>query len=81
MTLILKLNLDIVKMYHHTKNEGSMSSDSKVIARADTQTDRQTNAMKTLLLPEVIIYVVCRPRTSENLTATGSFRLIGLRSQ
>ena len=32
MTLGLKLNLDIVKMYHHVKNEVSMSRHSKVIA-------------------------------------------------
>ena len=38
MTLILKLDLDIVKIYHHTKNEVSMSRHSKFIA----QTDRQT---------------------------------------
>ena len=31
MTLILKLDLDIVRMYLHTKNEVSMSSSSKVI--------------------------------------------------
>ena len=30
--LILKLDLDVVKMYHHTKNEVSMSIGSKVIA-------------------------------------------------
>ena len=42
MTLILKLDLDIVKMYHHTKNEVSMSTGSKVIARTDKQT-RQTD--------------------------------------
>ena len=42
MTLILKLDLDMVKMYHHTKNEVSMSTGSKVIAQTDTQrhTDR-----------------------------------------
>ena len=39
MNLILKLNLDIVKMYHHTINEVSMSTGSKVIA----QTERQTH--------------------------------------
>ena len=39
MTLILKLDLDIVKMYQHTKNEVSMSTSSKVIA----QTDRHTH--------------------------------------
>ena len=61
MTLILKLDLDIVKMYHHTKNEVSMSTASKVIAQTDThtqidtQTDRHTHThtdtMKTLPLP------------------------------
>ena len=29
MTLILKLDLEIVKMYHHTKSEVSMSTVSK----------------------------------------------------
>ena len=32
MTLILKLDLDMVKMYLHTKNEVSMLRHSKVIA-------------------------------------------------
>ena len=43
MTLILKLDLDMVKMYPHTKNEVSMSSGSKVIAWTDRNTDRQTD--------------------------------------
>ena len=43
MTLVLKLDLDIVKMYHHTKNEISMSRHSKVIARTDRQTHRHTD--------------------------------------
>ena len=42
VTLVLKLELDMVKMYHHTKNEVSMSRHSKVIACTDTQTDTQT---------------------------------------
>ena len=42
MALTLKLDLDIVKMYHHTKNEVSMSRHSKVIACTDRQTHRQT---------------------------------------
>ena len=41
MTLILKLDLDIVKMYHHTKNEVSMSTASKVIAQTDTHTHNE----------------------------------------
>ena len=32
VTLILKLDLDMVKMYLHTENEVSMGSGSKVIA-------------------------------------------------
>ena len=43
MTLILKLDLDMVKMYLHTKNEVSMLSGSKVIAWTDRNTDRQTH--------------------------------------
>ena len=40
MTLILKLDLDMVIMYLHTKNEVSMSRDWKVIAWKDRNTDR-----------------------------------------
>ena len=43
MTLIPKLDLDMVKMYHHTQNEVSMSRHSKVIAQKDTHTDRHTH--------------------------------------
>ena len=43
MTLVLKLNLDMVKMYYHTKNGVSMSRHSKVIACTDRQTDRHTH--------------------------------------
>ena len=39
MTLILKLDLDMVKMYPYTKNEIPSYSSSKVIAQTDTQTD------------------------------------------
>ena len=44
MTFILQLDLDMVKMYHHTKSEVSMPRHSKVI----TCTDRHTDSMKTL---------------------------------
>ena len=39
VTLVLKLDLDIVMIYHDTKNEVYMSRNSKVIARTDTQKD------------------------------------------
>ena len=43
MTLVLKLNLDIIKMYVCTKNEVPTFSGSKVIIRTDSQTDRWTD--------------------------------------
>ena len=43
MTLILKLDLNMVKMYLHAKIEVSMSRGSKVIACTDRNTDRQTH--------------------------------------
>ena len=43
MTLVLKLDLDIVKMYVCTKDEALTSNGSKVIAWTDTQTDRWTD--------------------------------------
>ena len=43
MTLILKLDLDIIKMYHHIKNEVSMPRHPKVIAQTDRQIHRHTH--------------------------------------
>ena len=43
MPLILKPDLDIVKMYHHTKNEICMSTASKAIYSPNRQTDRLTH--------------------------------------
>ena len=43
MTLILKVDLDMAKMYLHTKNEVSMWSSSKVIAWTDRQTQTDTH--------------------------------------
>ena len=47
MTLILNLDLGMVKMYLHTKNEVSMSSSSKVIALTDRNTNRNTDRPQT----------------------------------
>ena len=55
MTLIFKLDLDIVKMYYHTKNEVSMSTGSKVIAQTDSHTHTHTHTTKTLPLPHTIL--------------------------
>ena len=58
MTLVLKLYLDIVKMYHHTKNEASMSRHSKVIAQTDTHTHRQYENITFLHTRSVTIYFI-----------------------
>ena len=54
MTLILKLDLYIVFIYHCAKKKVSVPSASKVTARTDTQTckhtDRYTDMTKTLPL-------------------------------
>ena len=47
MTLIIKLDLDMVKMYLHTKNEVSMSRGSKVIVWTDRNTDTHTQTDMT----------------------------------
>ena len=45
MTLILKFDIDMIKMYQHTKNEVSMSSASKVIAQTDKHTHTHTHTL------------------------------------
>ena len=65
LTLILKLDLDIVQMYHHTNNEASVSTASKVIARTDKHTDRHTNTrthnthIHTYTLWKHYLYRIC----------------------
>ena len=66
MTLILKLDLDMIEMYLHTKNEVSMSSGSKVIAwtdrhtdrHTDTQTDRQTDVTENITYPRTRVVII-----------------------
>ena len=61
MNLVLKLDLDMIKMYHHTENEVSMSRHLKVIARTDTQTHTQTHRHhENITLP--------RTRGAKNIT-------------
>ena len=54
MTLILKLDLDMVKMYLYTEDEVPSYSSSKVIAWTDTQTHRHTDRQTDL--SEIITY-------------------------
>ena len=57
MTLVLKLDLDIVKMFHHTKDKVSVSRYSKVIARTDTQIDTHTEYENITLLTRAVTKV------------------------
>ena len=52
MTLVLKLDLDMVMMCLHTENEVPIYSGSKVIASTDRHTDRRTDKQTRMkLLP------------------------------
>ena len=57
MTLMLKLDLYIVKMYHRTKNEVSRSTCSKVVCSLNTQTHRHNETTKTLSLPHTRVLI------------------------
>ena len=57
MILTLKLELDMVKMYHHTKNEVSMSRHSKVIAQRDRQTGRHIHTHMSCKSP--LSFITC----------------------
>ena len=56
MTSILKLGLDMIKMYLHTKNEVSMSRKNYSLNRqtdrqTDRQIDRQTDMTENITYP------------------------------
>ena len=52
MTLILKLDLDMVKMYLRTKMKVPSCSGSKVTAQTERQaTDTQTDPIETITYP------------------------------
>ena len=61
MTLVLRLDLDVVLIYHFAKKKVSIPFASKVIARTDTQThgqtDRQTDMTKTLPLHIQVVII------------------------
>ena len=69
MTLILKLDPDIMKMYCHTKNEVSRSRHSKVIAQTDRQTDEQMDTQTDMT--ENITFPHTRPVKIPGLQSGG----------
>ena len=48
MTFLLKLDLDIIKMYVCTKNEVPILSGSEVIVWTDRQTEKETDLTKII---------------------------------
>ena len=71
MTLILKLDLDMVKMYLHTKNEVSLLRGPKVIAwtdrNTDTQTDTQTDMTENITYPHTRVVMIADINSQETL--------------
>ena len=63
MTLVLKHDLDIVKMSHHTKNEVAMSRHSKVIAC----TDRQDTQYENITFPQTRVVNITKKKLSQQL--------------
>ena len=58
MILILKLDLDMVKMYLYNEDEVPSYSSSKVIAWTDTQTDTQTDKQTWVKLLPIHMRIV-----------------------
>ena len=69
MSLILKHDLDIIKMYHHTKNEVSMLTGSKGTARTDTHTHTETHT-HTHTHTHTLTKTLPLPHTREVITST-----------
>ena len=82
MTLKLKLDLDMVKMYLHTKNEVSMSRGSKVIAwtgrntnrHTDRQMDRQTDMTENITYPHMWVVIINRQYSAVYTDITHHYR-------
>ena len=54
MNLVLKLDLDMAKIYHHVKSEVSLSTHSKVTGQKDKHTDTTTHCVPTSFSPYLI---------------------------
>ena len=57
MTLVLKLDLDIVKMYVYAKNEAPTFNGSEVITWTNTQIDRHTDTTRQTRLKLLPIHI------------------------
>ena len=57
MTLILKLDLDMVNMHLYTKNEIPSYSGSKVVARTDRHTDKHTDPTEIITYPHTRVVI------------------------
>ena len=65
MTLILKLDLDIVQIYLHAKNEIPGEKAKKVMARRDRRTDIQPDTNENITYPHSRVET-----NTENLSGT-----------
>ena len=83
MTLILKFDLDMVKMFLYTKYEVTSYSSSKVIAWTDTQIDTQTDLCEIITYPHTdgknLLFrttVHTRPLSNHRINIIGFFDLV-----
>ena len=65
-TLVLKHNLDMVKMYLNTKNEVFMSSHSKVMTQMDKHRHTDTWYEK-ITFPHMQTVIICRTIFSDQI--------------
>ena len=66
MALILEFDLDMVKLYHYTKNEVFRSTASNVIAWTDTQTETQTNEHYEIITSTAHVILILKNESSSN---------------
>ena len=58
MILICELDVDIIEMYLHAKNQGPSWKHSKGIARTDGQTDRHTDTTENITYPHAPAVII-----------------------
>ena len=67
MTLILKLNPDMVKIYQYAENEIPSCSSLKVIAWADRQIHTQKNPTKIISYPHTRVVIISKVFGTEKI--------------
>ena len=75
MTMILKLGLDVVKMYLYTENKFPSYSGSRVMALTDRQTDRHTDRQTHIHRPDWNYYLSAYAGGKNSYTSSSVLKL------